>query len=233
VVEEAAWERRAAERLVRFLLVQGGESVPEDLLFEAFWSGREPGSARRSLQVAVSCARAVLDPPEAEESALEARERSYRLVLRPGDSVDTELFARAARAALADRGPDRGAALRHAVSLWGGEPLPEERYEQWSTAWREGLVDLNSELLTALAETCLEADDAFGATAAARRLVELDPLSEAAHRTLMVSFARSGRRGHALRQFLDCRRALVDQLGLEPAAQTAELHRAILAGDRV
>ena len=233
VVEEAAWERRAAERLVRFLLVQGGEAVLEDLLFEAFWAGREPGSARRSLQVAISCARAVLDPPEAEESALEARQRSYRLLLRPGDSVDTELFAEAARTALADRGPDRGAVLRHAVSLWGGEPLPEERYEEWSAGWREGLIDLYSELLTVLAEACLAAGDAFGATAAARRLVELDPLSEAAHRMLMVSFARSGRRGHALRQFLDCRRALVDGLGLEPADQTAELHRAILAGDRV
>ena len=232
IVEEAAWERRAAERLVRFLLIQGEEAVPEDVLFEAFWEGRDPASARRSLQVAVSCARAVLDPPETDESALDARERSYRLALRNGDSVDTRRFEHAARAALADGGGDPET-LRHAVSLWGGEPLPEERYEQWSAAWREGLVDTYSELLTALAEACLAKNDAFGATAAARRLVELDPLSEAAHRLLMVSFARSGRRGHALRQFLDCRRALVDELGLEPAAQTAEIHRAILAGERV
>lgn len=64
-------------------------------------------------------------------------------------------------------------------------------------------------------------------------LVELDPLSEAAHRTLMIAFARSGRRGHALRQFLDCRRALVGELGVEPAEETADLQRAILAGEPV
>ncbi|MGA9634037.1 MAG: bacterial transcriptional activator domain-containing protein, partial [Solirubrobacterales bacterium] len=233
LVEEELWERRVAERLVRFLLVQRGEAVPEDLLFEAFWPGRSSTSARRSLQVAVSCARAVLDPPDTGASAIEARERSYRVLLRPGDVVDTEVFAQAARTALSGDRVDGASGLRRAVALWGGEPLPEERYEEWSTAWRETLLDLYSELLTALAETCFQGEDPFGATAAARRLVELDPLSEAAHRMLMVAFSRSGRRGHALRQFLDCRRALVDELGLEPAAETAELHRAILAGERV
>jgi DNA-binding SARP family transcriptional activator len=49
----------------------------------------------------------------------------------------------------------------------------------------------------------------------------------------MVAFARSGRRGHALRQFLDCRRVLVEELGVEPAEQTAELQRVILAGEPV
>jgi hypothetical protein len=36
-----------------------------------------------------------------------------------------------------------------------------------------------------------------------------------------------------LRQFLDCRRALCEHLGIEPAAQTTELQRAILAGEPV
>jgi DNA-binding SARP family transcriptional activator len=49
----------------------------------------------------------------------------------------------------------------------------------------------------------------------------------------MVAFARSGRRGHALRQFLECRRALVDALGVEPADQTTALQRAILTGEPV
>ena len=42
----------------------------------------------------------------------------------------------------------------------------------------------------------------------------------------MVAYARGGRRSHALRQFLECRRALVDQLGVEPAADTTNLQRA-------
>jgi hypothetical protein len=59
------------------------------------------------------------------------------------------------------------------------------------------------------------------------------PLDEAAHRRLMLAYARAGRRGFALRQFLACRRALVDELGVEPAAETSELQRRILAGEPV
>ncbi|HWH43910.1 MAG TPA: BTAD domain-containing putative transcriptional regulator [Thermoleophilaceae bacterium] len=232
-VGEEEWERRIAARLVRYLIVHRDATVPEDLLFEAFWPERDTASARRSLQVAVSAARAVLDPPGAARGRLETRERSYRLTLRPGDVVDTDLFDEAARTALAERGTDRVAVLRSAVSLWGGDPLPEERYEGWSVAWRERLIDLHGELLAALAQSCFAVGDPFGAAAAGRRLVELDPLSEAAHRTLMTAYARSGRRGHALRQFLDCRRALVEELGVEPAEETARLQGAILAGEPV
>lgn len=59
-VDDAAWQRRIAQRVVRMLLVQRPHPVPEDLLFEALWPDRPPAAARRSLQVAVSCARAAL-----------------------------------------------------------------------------------------------------------------------------------------------------------------------------
>jgi DNA-binding SARP family transcriptional activator len=67
----------------------------------------------------------------------------------------------------------------------------------------------------------------------ARELVDLDPLNERGHRALMTAYARTGRRGHALRQFLECRRALVDSLGIEPAAATSALQARILAGERI
>jgi DNA-binding SARP family transcriptional activator len=63
--------------------------------------------------------------------------------------------------------------------------------------------------------------------------VELDELDEAAQRQLMLAYARAGRRANALRQFLACRRALVDSLGVEPSEETAELQRRILAGEAV
>ena len=63
--------------------------------------------------------------------------------------------------------------------------------------------------------------------------MDLDPLSEEGHRALMTAYARTGRRGHALRQYLECRRALVDALGVEPAEATSRLQARILAGEAV
>ncbi|MEX2196665.1 MAG: BTAD domain-containing putative transcriptional regulator [Thermoleophilaceae bacterium] len=228
-----AWGRRIAERLVRHLLLHRASGVHEELLFEAFWPGKPPSAARRSLQVAVSCARSVLDPAASETSAVEVGDRVYRLVLREGDSVDADEFAVAARAALEHRGDGRRDLLLAAQGLWGGEPLPEDRYEDWAVAWRESMLDLYGELLSALVDAHEQAGDTSSALDAARGLVGVEPLSEGAHRRLMAAYARAGRRGHALRQFLACRRALVDELGVEPGEETTRLHRAVLAGDPV
>jgi DNA-binding SARP family transcriptional activator len=207
--------------------------VTEDELIEAFWPDKPAAAGRRSLQVAVSAARGVLDVPGAEASRLVAGERSYRVALAPGDSVDAYEFERAADAALGARGEARRSALRAAAALWGGEPLPEDRYADWTITWRRRLIDRHAEVLSALIEVSAAAGDLAAAADVARRLVDLDPVNEAAHRQLIVAYARSGKRGHALRQFLACRRALVAELGVEPGVETAALQRRVLAGEPV
>jgi DNA-binding SARP family transcriptional activator len=49
----------------------------------------------------------------------------------------------------------------------------------------------------------------------------------------MLAYARAGRRAHALRQFLGCRKQLVEGLGLEPSDATTALQRRILVGEHV
>ena len=230
--DDAAWERRVAQRAVRFLLVHRDRRVSEDELLETFWPERDLDSARRCLHVAISRARRVLDTPDSA-SVIEVTDRVYHLRLGPSDSVDAEQFATTALAALTGRGTARIGSLERAASLWGGEPLPEERYSDWALGWRERLTDLHVAVLAALSDECLERCDLVAAGLRARELVELDPLHEGAHRRMMVAYARAGRRSQALRQFLECRRALVEQLGVEPAHETVCLQQRILAGEPV
>ena len=231
VVEPTAWERKVAERVVRLLLTRTGELVPEDELLDALWPGKSPTSARRSLQTAVSSARAVLDLPW-EQSRIEAGERAYALVLKEGDRLDAAAFDAAAQRALAIQGAERIDQLEAAARLWTGEPLPEERYADWAASWRARMVALRGELLAALADAHRRRGDHAAALRAARALVDLDPLDEHAQRLLIGAYAAAGRRGDALRQFLECRHALVEELGIEPAAETLALQRRILAGER-
>src|SRR4051812_6724136 len=86
---DAAWERRIAQRIVRYLLLLSGAAVCEDTILETFWPESDPERARRSLRVAVSRARRVLDVPGAP-SIIETTDRVYRLRLRAGDSVDAD-----------------------------------------------------------------------------------------------------------------------------------------------
>jgi DNA-binding SARP family transcriptional activator len=232
-VDEGGWGRPVDARLVRFLLAHLDEHVSEDLIFEALWPGLTPSSARRSLHVAVSRARAILDPPGAEGSVIEAVDRSYRMALGERDRVDAEEFQAAAKAAVSERSDGRRKLLDRAHSLWGGEPLIEERYSDWAAAYRERLIDRYIEVLTALVEVHERGGDHTHAVDVARELVDLDPLNEGGHQALMTAYARGGRRGHALRQYLECRRSLVEQLGVEPAEEITRLQARILAGETV
>ena len=231
-VEDSAWDRRVAERLVHYLLVKRGSLVPDDLLLEAFWPDTPHESAKRGLKVAVSCARAVLDVPDAP-SAIVSTQGTLGLRLREGDSVDADLFEHAAGEGLAGGGADRRTLLERAAVLWTGEPLPEERYAEWASAWRESLIARYADVLRGLVAACHDDGDHAAATQAARSLVEVDPLDEGAHRDLIRAYARSGRRAHALRQYLECRRRLIDELGMEPGQETSDLQRRILAGEPV
>jgi DNA-binding SARP family transcriptional activator/type II secretory pathway predicted ATPase ExeA len=229
-VDERAWGRPTTARLVRVLLTQRGGLMPEEELLEALWPDKPPKSARSSIQVAVSRARAVLDVAGAEQSVIQYRERAYRLVLDDRDQVDTELFIATATAALASTGATQLRLLDTAVALWSGEPMPEERYSDWAKAWRDDLAGRYARVLTTLADLRGRAGDHAAAANAAGRLVALDPFDEGAQRLLITALARSGNRARALRQYLACRKQLVDELGIEPSEQTRELQRRVLAG---
>jgi DNA-binding SARP family transcriptional activator len=226
------WGRPVDARLVRFLLVNLDRSVPK-LIFESLWPGLPAAGARNSLLVSISRVRRLLDPPGAERSVIDSAGRNYRLALGERDVVDAEEFRSAAAFALADGGEPRGRPLDHARSLWGVETLSEERYADWATGYRELLVDRYTGVLAALVEVHEAGGRHTEAADGARELVNLDPLNEGGHRALITAYARAGRTGYALRQYLECRRALVDQLGVEPSEATSRLQARILAGEPV
>lgn len=100
-------------------------------------------------------------------------------------------------------------------------------------SWRQRLVDLYVEVLGDLVAAYQASGEVGAAIGVAHELVEIDPLDEASHRELMVAYARAGRTGRALRQYLEVRRLLVSNLDVEPSEATSRLHVRILAGDPV
>jgi adenylate cyclase len=101
--------------------------------------------------------------------------------------------------------------------------LSDPAFEEWSAAERERLRRLAGEVFERLAACQSGAD----ATAAARRLLALDPLREASHRVLMQAYAAQGAVDLALRQYKACREILRRELGVEPDAETQDLYHRI------
>ena len=65
------------------------------------------------------------------------------------------------------------------------------------------------------------AGDAAGAVAAAERAVALQPFRESAYVRLMAAHSAAGNRGEALRAYERCRKALAEELGVDPSPREA------------
>ena len=145
-------------------------------------------SARRSLQVALSRARSARARCARHRERIEVTDRVYHLRLRPGDSVDAEIRDHRP-GALAEPGSVAAGPLELAASLWGGEPLPEERYSDWALGWRECLT-ISTPRCSPHWPTSTSTAGTWSSRGGGLASCRARPGHEGAHRRLMVTYAR-------------------------------------------
>ena len=216
--------------VLALLLTRANEIVSRDRLIEELW-GRRPARARPS----TSCRRYVSHLRKAlPEGVLETRPPGYLVGWRPVRSTCTASSGSrttAAQALAGGRAADAASALREALALWRGAPLADFAYEPFAQAEIARLEELR---LAAL-ERRVEADLALGRhaelVAELEALVAQHPLRERLRAHLMLALYRAGRQADALAAYQAARRALVDELGIDPGPALQELERAILRHD--
>jgi DNA-binding SARP family transcriptional activator len=219
---------RRRRTLLAVLLVNANEVVPDGVLFEELWPAEPPASGATALRVRVSQLRTVL----ADAGATLVRQADgYVLQVDPA-RIDARRFERLlaqGSEALRAGTPERAVrALREALRLWRGPALGEFA-DQPSVRLEAARL---TELHVTAQEELAEAELALGHHAALvpelERLVAAEPLRERPRGLLMLALYRSGRQADALAAYREARRALVDELGLEPSRRLRELEAAIL-----
>jgi predicted ATPase/DNA-binding SARP family transcriptional activator len=148
--------------------------------------------------------------------------------------LDVERF----EARLAGGTPDAGIEpLQEAVELYRGDFMAgfyvrdAPAFEEWMLAQAARLRTSALGGLHKLALMYARQGDYEQGIATTRRLLELEPWHEEAHRQLMLLLARAGRRGAALAQYQTCHQVLAEELGVEPAAETTALYDRIQAAE--
>jgi tetratricopeptide (TPR) repeat protein len=115
------------------------------------------------------------------------------------------------------------------VALYRGDLL-EEIYDDWCVHERQRLRALALDALRRAMSYHLHRHDWSAALKHGQRTLNIDPLNEPAHATVMRCHCRAGNRAAALQQYATCVRLLREELDVEPMAETVAIYEQIRAG---
>jgi TolB-like protein/Tfp pilus assembly protein PilF len=221
--EPIALPTRKARALLAYLALHPDEAVSRHSLAALLWSDRGEPQANNSLSQAVSAIRKAF-----------AGITPSPMVVRP-DSLKIEVSAVAVDVLAFDtlsRSDDLGD-LDRAESIYRGELLEgigvrDSAFEDWLEFERRRLHAHAVGALTKLLELRRNEGQRQELVATAERLLQLDPLQEAAHRALMHCYGEQGQIGLALAQYETCAQVLKRELGVEPDGDTKRVREAIV-----
>jgi DNA-binding SARP family transcriptional activator len=208
------------------LALQHGDLVSIDQLIDVVWGEAAPATARNTLQSHVSYLRTVLGG----KPAIRAQPPGYVLDLPDGTDVlrVRQLILLAGQAAAP---AEQARQLAAALGLWRGQPLADVEGVPWLDGQAERLNMLRVDVVRALSDARLAAGEHRELIPSLEPLAAERPLDEQVQAQLMLALYRSGRQADALAVYQRTRRALADQLGVDPGPSLRDLEVAILRQD--
>jgi DNA-binding SARP family transcriptional activator len=225
-VEPQALGSRKARLALRLLALADGQAVPTSVLADALWADAPPARPDDQIAVLMSRLRSVLG-----RDRIEHRDGGYLLRCDWLDAAElAKLTDEADRRREAGNAVGAAAAARVALSLATGSgpaPAPGE----WAELRLAGLERLAARARRVAAAALLEAGDWVAASDAAAQALDRDPYDEDALRLLLRAYVSGGQVAAALAAYTTARGRLADELGTDPAPETAALFTAILRGE--
>lgn len=209
--------------LLALLALNGERSYRREEIMERLWPEEEPERARQRLRNTLHTLRNLLDQPPLEiPEALLASRTTVGLntaLIR----TDVAVFESALMAAAQARPlPEKAGHLREAIAVYRGDLLPGF-YQEDIVQAQERLAERYESALRELTKACEQVGEREQAAAYARRAIELNPLLEEEHITLMRLYAAMGQPSNVLRQYQELERVLKEELDETPSEETRHL----------
>ena len=233
----SGFESQKVRALLAYLAVAPAMAHDRSHLATLLWPERREETARRNLRQAAYNLHRALESSDGggRPPALVRTRQSLQLNPEAGVWVDVPAFERAATLGLRSGIEADISGLSEAAGLYQGHLLPafvvkeSEDYSDWLHEKREQLRELAVRNLRALVGCYLEQGDYALGIDHAQALVELDPLSEEAHRTLIHLYFLAGRRSQALLHYQSFAERIEHELQVKPLAETTALYESILS----
>jgi DNA-binding SARP family transcriptional activator len=219
-----------ARTLLAILMIHAGEAVPVGRLIDELWSGNPPASARSLLRGYVLSLRRAIGPDGTAVLIADANAYCLQTGRESVDAYRFEQLAADGQGALRAGDIDRAARLLGAaLTLWRGPAFAAVATSPLIAAYTSRLRELHLAALEARMEADLLAGRAEELLGPLRQLMQEHPARERITALWMRALNAQGRRAEALNAYVDARRRLAEQFGIEPGPHLRQAHRDILA----
>ena len=211
-----------ARSALRLLAVHNAGAVHREALIEALWPDADPRAATRSLQVAVSSLRQLIDS-ESTGVGISRDGDAYRLEVPAGADYDITRFEHAwAAATAAQAAGDHDtmrAELSEVLAVYTGELLPEEGPAEWVVKDRDRFRIRAADAAERLADVMGGQGATAQVVSACERGLEIDPYRDGLWRRLLEAHEAAAEPAAAARARQGWDRALAE-LGLPTSTST-------------
>ncbi|MFC4497383.1 BTAD domain-containing putative transcriptional regulator [Streptomyces ovatisporus] len=217
------------------LLVQSGSVVSVHTLIDELWCAEPPRTAATTLQVYVSQLRkALLEGDPDAQQPLVTRPPGYLMNVGEGEldlTVFESLRVQGREAYEQQDYTHASSLLARALGLWTGAALSGVPHGPMLETSAVRLEELRTEVLEQRISADLRLGRHHELVGELMALAHSHPMRETLHAHLMVALYRSGRQSDALAAYHRARRALVEELGVEPGPALKRLLERVLAAD--
>jgi two-component SAPR family response regulator len=221
-VKLAAWKTQSVRDLFFFIL-QHMDGVTKEDIGEVFWPEADQQTIRLRFKNSIYRVRHALG---SESVALV--DETYRFNRTLDYDYDVENFLQEISSAHStDDQVLKIQNFKNALTLYKGPYLPKIDYE-WVLVQRENLHQKFLEISSNLIDLLIETKQYQQAIVYSQHAIEIDPCSEAAHRSAMIAYSAMGDKAGMVRQFDKCKKLLLNDLGVTPSPQTENLYRTLI-----
>ena len=215
---------RKSMALLAYLAANRGRSASRERIMGLLWGDRFDQQARQSLRQTLYSLRKLLGPDGEDALSVAGDTVSLNASLVRTDLSEFE------RLAVSNEPEAVAEAIRlYRGPLMAGFAIRDAAFMEWLESERTRLQDLAASALYRIAKHYKAAASYDESLAMARRLLDLNPLREKAHRLIMRIHAKSGDRAQALLQYQRCADLLHRELGVEPDFITIRTYEEIKA----
>ena len=228
------WTGNKSKSIFKHMALHNHHPANHEILIDLFWHGEDPEAARRNLYQAIYVIRQALQGGGDEEDFpyIICQDSAYRFNPQLTIWVDSIIFEEHYQKGLHLQ---RAGTIQEAIkeyeladSLYEGDFLREDIYEEWTLVHRERLKHTHLDLLDRLSQYYWTEEQYPQSITCGLKILQGDSCREDVHRRLMLAYLNQGQRHLAIKQYYRCVELLAEELGVEPMAETQNLYHHIL-----